>query len=323
MVVLGGVTRLTRAGLSIVEWQPIAGAIPPLDAAQWEQAFAKYRGTPEYQTVNYGMSLAEFKRIFYIEWAHRLLGRVIGVAFLVPFLYFLARGHIRRPLVLRLAALFVLGALQGALGWYMVASGLVAEPRVSPYRLTAHLGLAVLIYGYMLWIALDLLRPTRQAPARPVVHAAWAVTAVTFVMILTGGFVAGTRAGFVYNTFPLMNGHWVPPGILALQPWWVNLFENVAAVQFVHRFTAYLLTASVVFLWIAVRRGTVAAHGRSAAHLLLAALALQVTLGIATLVHTVPLGLAAAHQAGALLVFSAALYLTHAVRGARQPIQLR
>lgn len=314
MVVLGGVTRLTRSGLSIVEWQPIVGTLPPLTDAQWEATFAKYRQTPEYLKVNLGMSLAEFKSIFWVEYAHRLLGRTIGLAFLLPFLYFLARRRIERRLAPKLVALFVLGGLQGALGWYMVASGLVDNPHVSPYRLTAHLGLAVLIYGYMLWIVFDL---ARGAPAAGmdsgVRRYAWVYTALVFVMILSGGFVAGTRAGFAFNTFPLMNGAWVPPGALALEPWWRNPFENVATVQFDHRLIAYMLIAAGIGLWLAVRRR--AAGAQTAATLLLAALALQVLLGITTLLWVVPIPLAAAHQAGALIVFSAALYLAHALRG--------
>ena len=314
MVVLGGVTRLTRSGLSIVEWQPIMGALPPLSEVQWEETFAKYRQTPEYLKVNLGMSLTEFKSIFWVEYAHRLLGRVIGLAFLVPFLYFLARGRIERRLAPKLAALFVLGGLQGALGWYMVASGLVDNPHVSPYRLTAHLGLAVLIYGYMFWLALDLLRPRAVNIAAGGARGhTWALLALVFVMILSGGFVAGTRAGFAFNTFPLMNGAWVPPGALALEPWWRNLFENVATVQFNHRLLAYVLIAMTLGLWFAVRRVDAA---RRAALPVYAALVLQVALGIGTLLWVVPLPLAAAHQAGALLVFTAVIYLAHTLRGA-------
>ena len=316
MVVLGGVTRLTRSGLSIVEWQPIVGALPPLTEAQWEETFAKYRATPEYLKVNLGMSLADFKSIFWVEYAHRLLGRAIGLAFLVPFLYFLARRRIERRLVPKLAALFVLGGLQGALGWYMVASGLVDNPHVSPYRLTAHLGLAVLIYGYMLWIALDLVRTPPSMPSDAGVRrSVWLFTALVFVMILSGGFVAGTRAGFVFNTFPLMNGAWLPPGVLALDPWWRNLFENVATVQFDHRLLAYVLIAATIALWLTVRRTVPAA--RAAANMLLATLTLQVLLGIGTLLWVVPVPLAAAHQAGALLVYTAALLLAHRLRAPR------
>ncbi|MCG3200169.1 MAG: Heme A synthase [Gammaproteobacteria bacterium] len=314
MIVLGGVTRLTRSGLSIVEWQPIVGAIPPLTAQQWEAEFEKYKQTPEYLEVNSGMSLAEFKEIYWVEYAHRLLGRTIGFAFLVPFLYFLIRRQIGRELAPRLAGLFVLGGLQGAMGWYMVASGLVDDPHVSAYRLTAHLGLAVIIYGYMLLVALDLLYPqARPAPAG-VRRYALTLSAMVFVTILAGGFVAGTRAGFVFNTWPLMYGRLVPEGLYALSPWWVNLFENVATVQFNHRWLAYAVVVATVLLWAAVRRSSTTPRARTAAHLLLAAVTLQFALGIATLLAVVPLSLGAAHQAGALLVLTAALFLNHALR---------
>lgn len=314
MIVLGGVTRLTRSGLSIVEWQPIVGAIPPFTERQWEAEFEKYRQTPEYQKVNYGISLAEFKEIFWVEYAHRLLGRTIGFAFLVPFLYFLIRRRLGRELVPRLVGLFVLGGLQGALGWYMVASGLVDDPRVSAYRLTAHLGLAVIIYGYMFLVALDLLYPqARPAPA-PARRYALALTALVFVTILAGGFVAGTRAGFVFNTWPLMYGRLVPEGLYALSPWWLNLFENVATVQFNHRWLAYAVVIATVLLWAAIRRTGATPRARTAAHLLLAAVVLQFGLGIATLLAVVPVPLGAAHQGGALLVLTAALFLNHALR---------
>lgn len=320
MVVLGGVTRLTRSGLSIVEWQPLVGAIPPLSEADWLELFEKYKRTPEYLKVNVGMDLAGFKGIFWLEYLHRLLGRAIGVVFLVPFLYFLIRRQIERALAPKLVIMFVLGGLQGLLGWLMVASGLVDEPRVSPYRLTAHLGLAVIIYAYMLWVALGLLYPggTGRATVPPGLRRkSVALTAFAFLVILSGGFVAGTRAGFAFNDWPLMFGHIVPPGLYALEPWWVNLFENVATVQFNHRLLAYLLAAGVIALWWSARRAELPARSRTALNLLVLALTVQVALGIATLIYIVPVPLAAAHQAGALALFTAALYLAHSLRAPR------
>jgi cytochrome c oxidase assembly protein subunit 15 len=313
MVVLGGVTRLTRSGLSIVEWDPIMGAVPPLTAAQWDDAFGKYKRTPEYRKVNYGMSLHEFKGIFYVEWAHRLLGRLIGVVFFVPFLYFLARRRIPRELVPKLVTMFVLGGLQGAMGWYMVKSGLVDVPRVSAYRLTAHLAFAVVIYAYLLWTALGLLQPRAQPlPALAGIRRfATAVAVLVFVMILSGGFVAGTRAGFAFNTFPLMNGRFFPEGMYAMQPWWANLFENLATVQFNHRMIAYALCIVIPVFWLTARRYLLPAPARRATHWLLGWLAVQVTLGVTTLLYVVPVPLAAAHQAGALVLFSLALYTLH------------
>lgn len=319
MVVLGGVTRLTRSGLSITEWDPILGAIPPLDAAQWNDAFGKYRQTPEFQQVNRDMTLDGFKSIYYVEWAHRLLGRLIGFAFLLPFLYLLLRRRIERALAPRLIGLFALGALQGALGWFMVKSGLVDVPRVSPYRLTAHLGLAVVIYGYLVWTALSLVYPQAPVAAEPARRWSRGVVALVFVMILSGGFVAGTHAGFAYNTFPLMGGRWIPDGIGALEPWWSNPFENPPLVQFDHRLIAYTLLIVVPMFWWRLRRATSDPRLRAGAHALLALLGLQISLGIATLLYVVPVPLAAAHQGCAILVFTAALYVAHGLRRPASP----
>jgi heme a synthase len=314
MVVVGGITRLTHSGLSIVEWQPIVGTVPPLDDSAWQEAFSKYRRTPEFRQVNPGMDLAGFKRIFWWEYAHRLLGRLTGAVFLLPLLWFAVRGRIGRPLAWKLAAIFALGGLQGAMGWYMVQSGLVDDPRVSQYRLAAHLGLALLIYGAMLWIALELLSPragaTRSALRRP----ALALAALVFAMAISGSFVAGIHAGLAYNTFPLMNGYVLPPGMFVIEPWYLNFFGNIATVQFDHRLIAWLLAFLVPWLWLWVRRAQASPRARMAAGLLLAALVLQIALGIATLLNAVPVPLAAAHQAGALLVFTAALLAAHALR---------
>ncbi len=317
VVVVGGITRLTRSGLSIVEWQPIIGVLPPLDATAWQEAFQKYRQTPEYRLVNPTMSLAGFKSIFWWEYLHRLLGRLIGAAFLVPLLWFALRRNIARALTWKLAGIFILGALQGAMGWYMVQSGLVDDPRVSQYRLTAHLGIAFLIFAAMLWIALDLFFP--RASGASTVPAglrrlAVALAVLVFVMVLSGGLVAGIRAGLAYNSFPLMNGHVVPPGIFVLEPWYLNFFSNMATVQFDHRLIAWLLAFLVPWFWLRVRRAAAPRRARLAADLLLAMLALQIALGIATLLLAVPVTLAGAHQAGALLVFGSALLAAHSLR---------
>lgn len=322
IVVVGGITRLTHSGLSIVEWQPIVGTVPPLTEQAWSDAFGQYQQTPEYRQVNAGMSLSEFKQIFWWEYVHRLLGRLMGLAFLLPFLYFLARRMIDRPFAMKLVGIFLLGGLQGALGWYMVQSGLVDEPRVSPFRLTAHLGLAFLIYAAMLWIALGVLMPRARAVTDPALRGvrrgSALVVGAIFVAALSGGMVAGTRAGLAYNTFPLMNGHWMPPEILTLDPWWENLFHNLATVQFDHRVMALLLT--ILIPWFCWRTWRVAPmrRVRCACALLLAALALQVAFGIGTLLLAVPIVLGAAHQAGALLLFTAALVLDYELRCPRQ-----
>jgi len=319
MVVVGGVTRLTHSGLSITEWQPIVGALPPLSDADWQDAFAKYRRTPEYRLVNHQMTLGEFKGIFWWEYFHRLLGRAIGVVFLAPLVVFALRGRIPRGYGLPLAAIFALGALQGALGWYMVQSGLVDDPRVSQFRLTAHLGLALAIFAAMLWVALSLTFRERWARAaasgRGLRRFANGVMGLVFVMALTGGFVAGIRAGFAYNTFPLMNGALVPPELFMLAPWWENFFWNMATVQFDHRALAWMLAVLVPLLWWRLATtAEVPARARIGGHLLLAALAAQIALGIATLVLVVPIALAALHQAGAVRVSAAAINAAHAVR---------
>ncbi|MBP6815193.1 MAG: COX15/CtaA family protein [Burkholderiaceae bacterium] len=318
MVVVGGVTRLTHSGLSIVEWKPLVGTIPPLNEAQWAQIFAKYQQTPEFKLVNHAMTVAEFKGIFWWEYFHRLLGRMIGVAFLVPLLWFAARRRIDTPLALKLSGIFVLGGLQGAMGWYMVKSGLVDDPRVSHFRLTAHLSIAFLILAAMFWLALDLLHPARRggSPASAALvrlrRLAWWATGIAAYMVVTGGLVAGIRAGYAYNTFPLMNGHWIPPEILMIDPWWKNFLYNMATVQFDHRLGAWALTFLTALLWWGARAPELPARAHRGLVLLTVALLVQVSLGIATLLTGVSVPLAAAHQGCAVLVFSAALALNHA-----------
>jgi cytochrome c oxidase assembly protein subunit 15 len=318
MVVVGGVTRLTHSGLSIVEWQPIVGTLPPLDEAQWQETFAKYQQTPEYKLVNKGMSLAAFKGIFWWEYFHRLLGRLIGLVFVVPLLWFALTRRIDRALALRLLGIFVLGGLQGAMGWYMVKSGLVDDPRVSQFRLTAHLSLAFLIFAAMWWTALGLLYPRQSgapgAAAAPLRRLAWWVTGAVAYMVVTGGFVAGIRAGKAYNTFPLMNGHVVPPEIFMLDPWWKNFFYNMATVQFDHRLGAWALAFLVPWLWLRARRVELPLRARVSIATLLAIVAAQISLGIATLLQAVPVALGATHQGVAVLVFAAALAVNHALR---------
>jgi len=318
MVVVGGVTRLTHSGLSIVEWQPLVGALPPLDERQWEDTFAKYRATPEFRLRNHDMTLAGFKGIFWWEYAHRLLGRLIGVVFLVPFLYFVARGRIRGALAWKLAAIFLLGGVQGALGWYMVKSGLVDDPRVSPLRLAAHLGTAFLLLGLMEWTALGLLCGRAEGPdPRRSRAVATVLVGVVFVMVLSGALVAGIRAGFAYNTWPLMNGRWVPEEILLIDPWWNNFVFNMATVQFDHRGIAYAIAAFTAATWLRVRRDVADESARRWTNALAALVALQICLGIATLLTRVAVPLAAVHQAGAVIVFACALGLRHALRARR------
>ena len=313
MVILGGVTRLTGSGLSMVEWDPIFGILPPLDQASWDETFALYQQSPEYQKINVGMDLEGFKQIYWFEYSHRVLGRTIGTVFLLPFLFFLVKGWIQRPLIPKLLTMFVLGGLQGLLGWYMVKSGLVDNPHVSQYRLTAHLGLAILIYAYMFYVALNLWLGERRSANVPggLQRTTALLTGLVFITILSGGFVAGLKAGFAYNTFPLMDGHWIPEVIFMQTPLWRNFFENIATVQFDHRLLATLVFISVIALWLAARRYSLPAAVKTGLHLMLAAVLLQFGLGISTLLLHVPVSLAATHQAGALLLLTIALYTHH------------
>lgn len=317
-VVLGGVTRLNHAGLSIVDWSPLRGVVPPLSEQAWREAFEHYRAYPEFRLLNPDMTLAHYRAIYWLEYAHRFLGRLIGLVFLVPFLYFAWTRALGRTLMAQLGFLFLLGAMQGVLGWYMVKSGLVDRPDVSPYRLTAHLGLAVCIYGIALWLALGLLRgrgETRMAAASGRLRRfANGLVALIFLVMLSGGLVAGLDAGLAYNTFPLMDGTLVPAGLFAVHPWWLNFFASTMTVQFTHRVLGVLTAVAGIALWVSVRSLRPASRAGPLVDLLLAALAIQLTLGIATLVLVVPVALAAAHQACALVLFTFAVILAHELR---------
>ena len=314
MVVLGGVTRLTGSGLSMVEWEPLMGILPPLDQAAWEETFRLYQQYPEYLLKNYGMNLEEFKGIFWFEYAHRVLGRMIGLIFFLPLVYFIATRRVGRDLVPRLLGMFVLGGLQGLMGWYMVKSGLVQDPHVSQYRLTAHLGLAFVIYAYIFWVALGFFFSGEARERRPDLAAlrpfAAVLSLLVFVTVLSGGFVAGLQAGLVYNSFPTMNGQWIPEGLTLLEPLWRNFFENATLVQFDHRVMATLLFLLISALSFAVLRRDPPPRLRLGVYLLLLMLGIQVILGISTLLLHVPIPLAAAHQGGALLLFTLTLFVT-------------
>lgn len=319
ILVVGGVTRLTHSGLSIVEWQPIVGVIPPLNQQEWEETFEKYKKTPEYVQVNHKMSLDEFKGIFYWEYWHRVLGRLIGSVFLFPFLYFWLKKKIEPGLAPKLLGIFVLGGLQGGMGWFMVKSGLVDDPRVSQYRLTAHLSIAFLIFISMMWVALGLVaeraRATTDAALKKLQRIGVGLALLVFYMVVTGGFVAGIRAGKAYNTFPLMNGDVIPPEIFVIDPWYLNFFNNMATTQFDHRLGAWILAFLVPWFWLKLRAvPSVPARARKVATLLLIVLAAQITLGITTLLLAVPVALGAAHQGGAMVVFAVVLWLNHELR---------
>ncbi|MEW6121083.1 MAG: COX15/CtaA family protein [Pseudomonadota bacterium] len=308
MVVVGGATRLTESGLSITEWKPVTGALPPLSEAQWQAEFDKYKAIPQYEILNKGMGLEGFKRIFWWEWAHRLLGRVIGFAFLLPFLYFAVRGVMRGPLLWKCLGLFVLGGLQGAIGWWMVASGLTQRVSVSQYRLAVHLTLACIILAATVAVARGLAGRPRLSATAGVRWGAGALVVLILVQIFSGGLVAGLDAGMTFNTWPLMDGALIPPAekLAVISPAWRNLFENVMTVQFQHRMIAYTLWAAA--LLHAVHAGR---HGGGAARqawILFGLVSLQAALGIFTLLLVVPIDIALAHQFGATVVL---IYATH------------
>ena len=321
MVLVGGATRLTESGLSIVEWKPVTGTLPPLNQEQWTEAFDAYKTIPQYRELNAGMNLAEFKTIFWWEWSHRVLGRVIGVAYLLPFLWFLWRGMLSTDLRRRLWLVFGLGALQGAVGWWMVASGLSQRVEVSQYRLATHLVLALLIFACIVWTL-------RRLADRPSSVASWrlkitgvALVVLTFVQLYLGALVAGLRAGKVYNTWPDIDGALIPSAarLFFEAPWWRNLFDNVLTVQFEHRMTAYALFALAVLHALDAVRSRAAPAVVNGAFWLAAAIMLQATLGILTLLNEVPTSLALAHQAVAIAVLTLAIFQAERL-AARRPM---
>ncbi len=309
MVLVGGATRLTESGLSIVEWKPVTGALPPLGETAWTQAFDAYKRIPQYRQMNAGMSLDEFKTIFWWEWSHRLLGRVIGIAYLLPFLWFLWRGGLGGELKRRLWGIFALGALQGAVGWWMVASGLSERVEVSQYRLATHLVLALLIFAGIVW-TLRRLGESAPSSAPPRLKiSAIVLLALTFVQLYLGALVAGLRAGKIYNTWPDIDGGFIPSAARLFfdVPWWLNLFENTLTVQFEHRMVAYTLFALAVWHAIDAARSRATRPVIDGALWLLGIVTLQATLGILTLLNQAPMDLALTHQAVAIIVLTLAV----------------
>ena len=318
MVMIGAITRLTESGLSMVEWKPLIGAIPPLNEQEWQRVFDLYRETPEFQKKNFWMGMDDFKTIFFWEWFHRLWGRLIGMVFALPFVFFLIRGWIPQGYKLKLFGILILGGLQGYMGWYMVQSGLVDQPAVSHYRLAAHLALALLIYSLILWNILDLRKIIRNKILRPdafLYGFSWVCLGFLILTIFWGAYTAGLDAGLVYNdSFPMMGGRWIPSEVWYSQPYWVNLFENHAGVQFVHRWLAMATSLIIlIFSLMSVLRGRTEIIFPLAAMMVL----MQAALGILTLFSGVNIVLAAAHQAGAVILLSLILCCVHALRPAR------
>jgi len=297
MIVLGALTRLTESGLSMVEWKPVTGWLPPLSEPAWQEELQKYLSSPQGSQVNRGFTVDQFKQIFWLEYLHRLWGRLIGVVFALPLAWFWLSGSLSASLKPRLAALLILGGLQGALGWAMVASGLVDRPSVSHYRLAAHLLLAVALYSYTVWLILELGDQSARRDDPRTRRKASALIGFAFVVMTFGALMAGLRAGAAHNTFPTMSGYWVPPGLFDLQPWWINLFENGTTIQFIHRWLAKLLVLGVLALLIRARRIEV--------WIAAAVVLMQLGLGIATILSGVDIALASMHQAGAVLLLTA------------------
>ena len=318
VVVIGGITRLTHSGLSIVDWRPVVGIVPPLNDAQWTEAFDRYRQFPEYQQLRRGMTLAEFKDIFFWEYLHRFGARAISVVFLIPAVFFWRAGYLTRPLALRALALFGGGALQGVVGWLMVKSGLVDRPSVSHYRLAVHLILAVAILGFSIWLARDLairwpLPGAKSSTRRTIGRGLGIVGALLAVQIIWGAFVAGMKAGVIFGTFPLMMGQLVPPGWMALDPPLVNLVQNPATVQWVHRLLGTILLLSAMAVFLKIRRIAPDRATRRLNVALLSSIASQYLLGVLTLLYYVPVSLAVVHQAMALIIVAIWVVSVHHV----------
>jgi cytochrome c oxidase assembly protein subunit 15 len=319
MVMLGGLTRLTHSGLSMVEWKPLTGWLPPLNAIEWQATFERYQQYPQFLKLNQGMDVEGFKSIFWLEYLHRVWGRLIGFVFLIPFLYFLLAGKLRGGMVPKFLVMFVLGGLQGGLGWYMVKSGMVDHPDVSHFRLAAHLGAAFFIYAYIFWTALGLYFSGQQplgkklTDKRPEILATLLLVLV-FTTVMSGALVAGLDAGLAFNTFPKMGGQWLPDGLLMLSPPIKNAFDNLITVQFNHRVLAMIVFLSLTIFWIYAIRKNLPARVRLALHCMMLVLIAQVTLGISTLLLAVPVHLASAHQMGALLLFTSVLWVNYELR---------
>lgn len=311
MILLGGVTRLTESGLSMVDWRPIMGVVPPLSTDDWVYLFDQYKLYPEYQLVNAGMSLAEFKQIFWFEYLHRMLGRLIGLMFFIPLMVFLWTGKVRASLKPHLFTLLFLGGCQGLMGWYMVQSGLIDRPDVSQYRLTAHLGLAIAIYAYIVWLAIGLFSPERQQ-REGATTSVFSIIGLVYLMILSGGFVAGTNAGLSFPTWPLMGDSFIPPALY--RDGITSAFEQVTTIHFNHRMLAYVTGVVLIF---AALRGLIRSGDtrlRLASILMLTAVCLQIVLGISTVLSHVDITIAAGHQSGAVVLLTTVLFWVHCHR---------
>ncbi len=322
MILIGGMTRLTKSGLSIVEWHPISGVIPPISEEDWLTEFEKYKKFPEYQKINRGMTLQEFKFIFFFEYVHRLIGRLLGILFIIPFTWFLMKKKLHPPLMKKLLSMFFLGGFQGLYGWYMVKSGLVDVPQVSHYRLAGHLTLAFGLLAYILWVTLDLNKEKFQKSTyfnrtkmKPILH--WIIVVLT-IQIIYGAFTAGLKAGYGWNTFPKMGGQWIPDGLFPLSPWWKNPLEHQMTVQFIHRYMGWILCFLILGFWRHTRTLILNTHQEQALTMLLKIIIVQFLLGMFTIMLVVPTWIAVMHQAGAVLLLAAWVYVYFLVHYSEQ-----
>ncbi len=319
MVVIGGITRLTHSGLSMVEWNPIIGSLPPMSDAAWQVPFGKYKQSPEFKIINNQFTLADFKSIYWWEYIHRLLGRLIGVVFLIPFFYFLAKKKFDKPLLKKMIVLLFLGTLQGVLGWYMVYSGLQKEPHVSHYRLAAHLISAFTVFGFTFWYALDLIYANDLEKNTVSKNVQWwtkIMFAAIVLQIIYGAFVAGLKAGLFYNTYPTMDGSLLPETVTSFDPFWLNFLDNPAGIQFLHRNLAIVVAVLVLFVWEKSRKMNLSSLQRKASNFMLSVVVVQFVLGVLTLLLAVPVALGVLHQTGAFLLFASSLFFIHSLRKA-------
>jgi cytochrome c oxidase assembly protein subunit 15 len=318
MIVIGGITRLTDSGLSMVDWRPLTGMLPPMNSGDWNEFFSQYRETPEFQLVNPTMSIQEFKSIFWMEYLHRIWGRLIGIVYLLPLIFFITKDMIQKKIYTHLLIILVLGFLQGLLGWMMVKSGLIDRPDVSHYRLTAHLMLAILIYTYLFWILLKLYRPDHVSRAdyynrdvMPIKKLSTIILIFILITLASGGLVAGLDAGAIYNTFPLMGNKLIPNEVMILDPWFINFAENPVTVQLQHRVLGVTTATLIAVLWFKLRNKTTNKKVCLAINCLATAAGIQIILGITTLLSASALILASLHQANAVLTLTAAIWLQH------------
>lgn len=314
MVVIGGLTRLTNSGLSMTRWEPVTGFIPPFNETAWQEEFDSYKQSPEYEHINYGMDLHEFKEIFWLEFIHRVFGRLTGFVFLIPLIYFIIKGAIDKKFAMKLGGVFVLGGLQGLIGWLMVSSGLKDVPYVSHYWLAFHLFTAFFIFTliFLLALSLDKNEASRNISRGFKLYSLF-IPVIILIQVVFGAFVAGLDAGLVYNTFPLMDGKIIPDEIFMMTPWYANFLENIPAIQWLHRMFAFFVTGNILIFWALSRKYDLNYSATCAIKLLVVFVAVQFGLGVLTLIYSVPVLLASAHQAMAMVLYTCSLFVARKI----------